>query len=307
MATGDMAATIRGRGAILVRIALWTAIFAVMAPACSLGQGTWSASGVLDVPGCWSGNFDLRPDFFAAVPSVSGGSQTGSDALEIRIQNGGDYETFSDGLSILVDDAGEVRGDPDANGNARPSLLNLPLVVAIPYGGMPSGVAMTPTESASIVHASLYLNRTCRTQNVDLYASDVVTLHPDGTCYPLLDGGEFSTSCGSPSVAIASLDGSTDSAPAGASADASASTSADSATSALPIGQSTITFAALFDGNPDESDAAQRLTAASFTFYLVNPREICPGGHGPPPPCRGYISGQFKFYFERGQPAQPFP
>ena len=39
-------------------------------------------------------------------------------------------------------------------------------------------------------------------------------------------------------------------------------------------------------------------------FY---PREICPGGIGPPPRCRGDLKGSFKFYFERGQPAQPFP
>ena len=74
-----------------------------------------------------------------------------------------------------------------------------------------------------------------------------------------------------------------------------------------PIGTSTIVFNNLFDGNENESDAAKRLTDATFDFYLADPREICSGGLGPPPPCRGHLSGNFRFYFQRGRPAQPFP
>jgi hypothetical protein len=73
------------------------------------------------------------------------------------------------------------------------------------------------------------------------------------------------------------------------------------------VGQSTITFSSLFDGNPNESNAVQRLTSARFEFYLGDPREICPGGLGPPPRCRGKLIGSFSFYFQRGRPAQPFP
>jgi hypothetical protein len=261
--------------------------------------------GTLDVPNCWSGAYDLHPDFFAAIPSVSGGLETGSNALEIRIQNGGDYETFSDGLAILVDDAGEVRGDPSSSGTARPSLLNQRLVVSIPAGVTPPGVPITSSASKAIVHASLYLDQICRTQNVALYASDSVTLHADGTCDPL-PGGDPEFSCEASAVAIASDDG-------GASAsgsDAGGVTtdgSVEASTPAAAIGQSTITFQALFDGNPEESDAAQRLSQASFDLYLVDPRETCPGGLGPPPPCRGHIKGNFRFYFDRGLPAQPFP
>ncbi|MGA2451614.1 MAG: hypothetical protein ABTD50_23395 [Polyangiaceae bacterium] len=287
------------------RTALWAAFGVLLSPECSLGQGTGSVSGVLDVPDCWSGPFSLNPDFFAAVPSVSGGLETGSDAILIRIQNGGDNETFSDGLAILVDDAGEVRGDPAANGTPRPSLLGLPLIVSIPAGVTPPGVPLSPTATDSIVHASLYLDRTCRTQNVALYASDSVTLHPDGTCDPL-EGGDTAFSCTQSPVAIATDAGGDDSSAAPAS-DAAADGSTESASAAAPIGQSTITFQALFDGNPEESDAAQRLTQASFNFYLVDPREVCPGGLGPPPPCRGQIYGNFRFYFDRGSPAQPFP
>jgi hypothetical protein len=73
------------------------------------------------------------------------------------------------------------------------------------------------------------------------------------------------------------------------------------------MGTSSIVFNHLFDGNPNESDASKRLTDATFDFYLADPREICSGGLGPPPPCRGHLSGNFHFYFERGRPAQPFP
>jgi hypothetical protein len=74
-----------------------------------------------------------------------------------------------------------------------------------------------------------------------------------------------------------------------------------------PVGHSTITFTSLFDGNEDEVAAAPRLNQGTFQVYLADPREACPGGGGPPPPCRGYLQGNFNFYFERGQGAQPFP
>ena len=63
----------------------------------------------------------------------------------------------------------------------------------------------------------------------------------------------------------------------------------------------------VFDGDPTEVSAAQRLNQGTFDVYLADPREICPGGLGPPPLCRGSLHGEFNFYFERGRPAQPFP
>ena len=75
----------------------------------------------------------------------------------------------------------------------------------------------------------------------------------------------------------------------------------------MAIGVSTITFQSLFDGNPDEANANLRLTQADFDFYLRIPRDVCSGGLRPPPRCQGHLTGSFKFYFQRGQPAQPFP
>jgi hypothetical protein len=262
---------------MIVRVALVAALATVLAPACSLGNGSGSCSGTLDVPDCWSGSFNLHPDFFAAVPPSGVGAM--GDALQLRIQRGGDYPTFSDGLIILIDDAGEVRGDPASDGSLRPSLLGQPLVVALPPGVAAAGTPVTAKGLQSIVHAQLYLDATCRTQNDALYALDAVTVHSAASgvspCSEL-DGGDPPLDCnGGPSPG--------------------------------PVMTSTITFNALFDANPGESNTADLLSDGSFHLFLADPREICPGGLGPPPRCRGELFGNFHFYFQRGAPAQPFP
>ncbi len=180
---------------------------------------------------------------------------TDTDSLQLRIQHGGDYQVFSDGLIILVDDAGEVRGDPTSNGTPRPSLLGQPLVVALPAGVTTPDVPLTPKGLQSIVHANLYLDATCRTQNDALYALAAVTTNPDGSCSQP-DGGDPPLSCDGASVTGA-------------------------------VRTSTIVFNALFDGNSAESNTADLLSDGTFHLFLADPREICPGGMGPPPRCRG--------------------
>jgi hypothetical protein len=293
----------------LLRLATTVAVAAVLQPACSLGSGTGSCSGTLNIPDCWSGQFDLHPDFFAVVPGASPHYPTANDALQIRIQNGGDFETFSDGLLILVDDAGEVRGDPATDGTPRPSLLGQTLVVSLPAGVAPPGVPVTPIASPPIVHASLYLDKTCRTQNDALYAMAAVSgVDPTtGDCTAPEGGASTALTCPGPAtLGDAGVDGGVDGGPAGVEA----GTGGDAGGYAAPpgtTGTSTIVFNSLFDGNTDESNASERLTDASFDFYLADPRAMCPGGLGPPPPCRGHLHGQFHFYFQRGRPAQPFP
>jgi hypothetical protein len=284
-------------------LAIW------FAPGCSVAEGTGSVNGVLNVSDCWSGPFSLQPNFFAAVPSATGAIESGvneaespSDALQLRIQNGGDFESFSDGLSILVDDAGEVRGDSLSGGQQRPSLLGQNLVVSIPVGVNVSGVPVTAIANPGIVHATLYLQKTCRSQNVALYALSDVTVNPDGTC-DRLPGGDPPLDCGSAATLPDTDGGAIEPAIPGQGADAGPAAAASTATTR----SSWINFQNLFDGNPDEPDAKKRLTQATFEFFLADPREICPGGLGPPPRCRGDLKGNFKFYFERGQPAQPFP
>jgi len=243
----------------------------------------------------------MHPDFFAAVPSSNG-------SMQIRIQHGGDNETFSDGLEILIDDSGEVRGDPTSSGASRPSLMGKSLVVTLPAGVVPPGVPITPRATPSIVHATLYLDATCRTQNDALYAVDSCanmagTQSCPGPSATTADGGDAGTDGGASMEAGPLTEG-------GSSSEAGAlegGAGGDGGGGVPAIGTSTIVFNNLFDGNPNESDASKRLTDATFDFYLADPREICSGGLGPPPPCRGHLSGNFRFYFERGRPAQPFP
>jgi hypothetical protein len=61
----------------------------------------------------------------------------------------------------------------------------------------------------------------------------------------------------------------------------------------------TITFHSLFSGNPNESTAAARLTDAEFDATFGDPRDK-ETGH------ESHVTGDFRFYFQRGQPAQPF-
>jgi hypothetical protein len=269
--------------------ALLFALTAMFVPACSLGAGSGSASGELDVPDCWVGQFNLQPDFFAGDPYMT-------TSYLIRIQRGSDYEEFSDGITFLVDDVNPIR-DP-TNGE-----LGQKLEVSLSPAVTPPGVPVVATPNPAVVHATLYMNETCRIQDIALYALDAVTLDANGGCSGATSDGGATTSpaCGGGSGL---LDGGTSSTDAGG---ADATMDGGVASSSNAIGQSWILFRALADANPDESNAADRLTDADFELFLADPREICPGGLGPPPPCRGHVTGSLKFYFDRGRPAQAFP
>lgn len=278
----------------------------LVAPGCSVGDGSGTAVGTLDVPNCWSGQFNLSPDFFAADPYDS--------TVTIRVQNGGDYASFSDGFSILVDNLHEIRGDAPFS----PSLLNHALNVDLSPGVTIAGAPVIPQPNPALVHATVYLQKSCPTQNVALYALESVSVDAAGNCNPAPTGPYYlqcnaPTSVGYEALVDAGPDalGFPDAAPVDAAAlDAGPIVGAEAGTplpASPPVQHSTITFQSLFDGNEDESSAAERLTQATFDFYLADPRDACPGGLGPPPPCRGHLKGQFQFYFARGRPGQPFP
>jgi hypothetical protein len=258
---------------------------AALAPACSLGEGQGKVSGTLNAPGCWSGPFDLHPDFFAGIPY--------RESLELRIQNGGDYETFSDGVVIMIEDIGQIR--PADDGSTK-GLYGSAVVVSLPPAVVPPGVPVTANPNPARVHLTLYLQRTCRTQNVALYAMEQVVTNPDGSCDPV-DGSGAPLACDALGPAPLADAGAPDATVPDAGPPPPAPT----------VGRSTITFTSLFDGNPDETVAAKRLNTGTFDVYLADPRDVCPGGGGPPPRCRGHLTGNFNFYFERGRPGQPFP
>lgn len=70
----------------------------------------------------------------------------------------------------------------------------------------------------------------------------------------------------------------------------------------------TVTFTEIFSGDPNESDAANKLIEGDFDILVGDPQDVITEG-----PARGTIpdqsslTGRFRFFFERGQPAQPFP
>jgi hypothetical protein len=235
-----------------------------VAPACSVSEGQGRVVGTLDVPNCWTGRFDLDPDFFAGVYDRG--------SLQLRIQNGSDSQTFSDGLSILVNDVRKVRPAGDF-----PGRYGEPLQVGLPPEVTPPGVPIQPTADPPLAALSLYLQRSCRTQSVALYAVPEVTVTDDGTCQ---------------AEPVAAADPAT-----GCRGELSAG---------VGNGKSLISFGALYNGQFDAS-ASDRRIQGCFDVYLADPREGSPTGVGPPPPCRGHLRGRFDFFFERGRPAQAFP
>jgi hypothetical protein len=235
------------------------ALLGAGAISCAVEDGQGSVRGTLDIEDCWTGAFDLNPDFFGAM--AYGGS------LQVRLQQGSDFQTFADGVAFSVRDLAKLR--PSANSSGQ---YGIALPVALPPGVVAPGTPVVPSRTPPQVSMSVYLQRTCRTRNVALYAFDGVLLDQDGTC------GEH------PATPLAC--------------------NGDEAT--RPIGRSTITFTSLPNGDPNERDANERLIEGTFDVYLADIREGCAPG-SVPPPCRGHLKGSFRFYYERSKPAQPFP
>jgi hypothetical protein len=206
--------------------------FAFAAAGCSLGQGEGKVySAKLYAKDCWFDEYDLQPDFFAAVPF--------RDTQQIRIQRGSDLEEVSDGLLVLVDDTPTIR-----------QRLGQPICVSLPPDVRPPGspIGADPGQGCAdgpLVHMGLYLQRSCHNQNIVLYA---VSGH--------------------------------------------------------------ITFANLFDGDPNELSAEQKYTDATFDDVVVgDPRDVKLGAKAYEIPAekQTHLSGYFRFYFQRGRPGQPFP
>jgi hypothetical protein len=73
-----------------------------------------------------------------------------------------------------------------------------------------------------------------------------------------------------------------------------------------------IRFDSLFSGDRNETNAENRLTEAEFEVEMADPREMDYDADGNPSPNDGAgrsstVTGSFRFFFERGIPAQPFP
>lgn len=70
--------------------------------------------------------------------------------------------------------------------------------------------------------------------------------------------------------------------------------------------EGTITFEELFSGDPNEDDAAEKLTVARFDVLVGDPRVLA-DPEVDASTAQSRLTGYFRFFFQRGQPAQPFP
>lgn len=70
-----------------------------------------------------------------------------------------------------------------------------------------------------------------------------------------------------------------------------------------------LTFHSLFSGDLNEDNAAEKFTDAEFSVWMGDPRDAPVGKAADeiPPEEQSHVTGFFRFYFERGQPGQPFP
>jgi hypothetical protein len=69
----------------------------------------------------------------------------------------------------------------------------------------------------------------------------------------------------------------------------------------------TINFRSLFSGDPNESSSEARLTDATFDASFADPRELVYlETDAERAAVTSRVTGNFHFFFQRGQPAQPF-
>lgn len=69
----------------------------------------------------------------------------------------------------------------------------------------------------------------------------------------------------------------------------------------------TINFSSLFSGDPNESSSEARLTDATFDANFADPRELVDiTDPDDAAKVTSRVTGNFHFFFQRGQPSQPF-
>lgn len=144
--------------------------------ACSVGQGTGTATGHVVFPECHLDNasYDLRPDFFAADFVDDPANATGNrwQMLQLRMQRGSYGEWSSDGISILVRDVDPIArseiGMPLAVGPGQEVEMTLYLGGTCPSGVPRAGFFTIPAileaASGTIVFHAIYAPDVDRSQ-----------------------------------------------------------------------------------------------------------------------------------------------
>ncbi|MFO0754902.1 MAG: hypothetical protein U0359_00305 [Byssovorax sp.] len=268
--------------------------------ACSLGQGEGSVSSdALFAHECWgaidpSGNvrgdvYDLKPDFFAAIPYYK-------NKQLIRVQRGNDIEEVSDGILVLIDDSTKIR-----DAIAGMHTLDAGLGDAGDAGDLDAGDA----GDAGDLDAGVSAPPSCKARDAD--AGDggdggIAPLAPN-TFQVAIPAGV--TPPGSPAVPPPDLLAD----PPIVHLAFFLHRSCHNQNTVLYAVSGTMTFNSLFSGDPNESQGSQKLTEASFDVQVGDLRDVPLGHYAREIPCelQSNLKGHFRFYFERGQPGQPFP
>jgi len=265
--------------------ALPLAVMVGLSASCSLGQGVGTVvSEELFAHDCWGTllqdgtvkgePYDLQPDFFAANPYRS--------TMQIRVQRGNDLTEVSDGLSILIDDVPAIRKE-----------LNKALIGGIIGAGSTGGAGGAGGTGGAGGVIVLGNNPTC----------DEISTRPGVTYQVALPPGV--TPPGSPSVPPDDLLHD----PPIVHMALYLQRSCHNQNSILYAVSGKITFTALFNGDPNEKEAAEKLTEAIFEVKVGDLRDVPLGAYPRDIPTERQttLKGCFRFYFERGQPGQPFP
>jgi len=128
---------------------------ALFALGCTVGEGEgWVKSDRLFIEDCWTGSFDLGPDFFA-------GNSFRDESITLRIQRGDNIEELSDGLVIQIT---ELK-------TARPP-VGVPVEVGMPVGVHAPGEEIVYDPDPATVSLALYLHDSCHAQNGTVYSVD---------------------------------------------------------------------------------------------------------------------------------------
>ncbi len=261
-------------------------IAALLVTGCSLGQGTGEVkSDKLFAHECWGqidggGNpleqtYDLQPDFFAANPYRS--------TVQIRVQRGNDLQEVSDGLLVLIDDVPKIRAALDVARTLQSADAGVG-DAGVSDAGAGGGA---PVSCAPVV-------------------SSVLGPHADGTATFQVALPAGVTPPGSPSVPPPDLLAD----PPIVHMALFLQRSCHNQNTVLYAVSGTITFTALFSGDPNESSAAEKLIdVTQLDVQVGDLRDVPLGAYPREIPCglQTRLQGSFKFYFDRGQPAQPFP
>jgi hypothetical protein len=240
---------------------------------CSIGQGTGEVkSDALYAHQCWGTPIDATHAQGAPYdmqPDFFAANPYMS-ALQIRVQRGSDLTEVSDGLEVLVDDVNVIRA-----AIANPATAD---------GGVypdDAGSTSAGTDAGTTGADGGPVSGPVKwrvTVPVGVHPPGSPTTPPPGFVSPVHMSLYLERTCHNQNIVLTAVDG-------------------------------YITFNALFDGNPNETSAADKLTDATFDVQFGDLSDVPVGDYAGDVPSglQSRVTGNFRFYFERGQPAQPFP